>query len=88
MKRLSPGVSIITICWHSRRKVPRGITTSKYPALRGTNFSVGDPDFLYTTGFIASLNEFHGMHVPSPVRIADHIGQDTPREVLLWRYWR
>lgn len=61
----------------------RLITTSKYPPLRGTNFSVGDLDFLYTTGFITSLNEFHGMHVPSPVRIADHIGQDTPREVLL-----
>lgn len=61
----------------------RLITTSKYPPLRGTRFSVGDLDFLYTTGFISALNEFHGMHVPSPLEIADHVGQDTSREVLL-----
>jgi hypothetical protein len=23
------------------------------------------------------------MHVPAPLQVADHIGQDTPREVLL-----
>lgn len=62
----------------------RLITTSKYPPLRGTRFSVDDLDFLYTTGFISSLNEFHGMHVPSPLLIADHVGQDTPRQTLLW----
>lgn len=61
----------------------RLITTTKYPPLRGTRFSVGDIDFLYTTGFISSLNEFHGMHVPSPIEIADHVGQDTPRDKLL-----
>lgn len=61
----------------------RLITTSKYPPLRGTRFSVGDLDFLYTTGYISALNEFHAMHVPSPLRIADHVGQDTSRETLL-----
>jgi hypothetical protein len=61
----------------------RLITTSKYPPLRGTRFSVGDLDFLYTTGFIAALGEFHAMHVPAPIRIADHVAQDTPRDVLL-----
>jgi hypothetical protein len=61
----------------------RLLTTSKYPPLRGTQFSVGDLDFLYTTGFIAALEEFHAMHVPSPLRVADHVGQDTSREVLL-----
>ncbi|MBF6612266.1 MAG: hypothetical protein IVW55_03980 [Chloroflexi bacterium] len=61
----------------------RLITTSKYPPLRGTRFSVGDLDFLYTTGFISSLNQFHAMHVPSPIRISDHVGQDTPRDRLL-----
>jgi hypothetical protein len=65
------------------QSVTRLITTSKYPPLRGTRFTVGDLDFLYTTGFIASLNEFHGSHVPSPLQIADHVGQDTPREELL-----
>ncbi len=66
-----------------RQSNVRLITTSKYPPLRGTRFSVGDLDFLYTTGFIAALSEFHGMHVPSPVQIADHVGQDTPRSQLL-----
>lgn len=65
------------------QSIVRLITTSKYPPLRGTRFSIGELDFLYTNGFIAALNEFHAMHVPSPLRIADHIGQDTPRETLL-----
>lgn len=61
----------------------RLITTSKYPPLRGTRFTVGDLDYLYTTGYIAALNEFHGVHVPAPLQVADHIGQDSGREVLL-----
>jgi hypothetical protein len=52
--------------------------------LRGTRFGVGDLDYLYTTGFIAALDEFHAMHVPSPLQVADYIGQDTLRQVLLW----
>ncbi|NJO81707.1 MAG: hypothetical protein HC828_02335 [Blastochloris sp.] len=61
----------------------RLLAESMYPPLRGTHFSVGNLDFLYTTGFIAALEEFHAMHVPSPLRIADHIGQDSSRETLL-----
>jgi hypothetical protein len=61
----------------------RLITTSKYPPLRGTRFTLGDLDYLYTNGYIAELNEYHGMHVPSPVQVADHIGQDTSRDNLL-----
>jgi len=61
----------------------RLITTSSYPPLRGTRFTIGDLDYLYTTGYIAALNEFHGVHVPAPVQVADPIGQDTPRETLL-----
>jgi hypothetical protein len=61
----------------------RLITTSKYPPLRGTRFQVGELDYLYTTGFVAELGQFHGMHVPSPLLIADHIGSDSSRETLL-----
>lgn len=61
----------------------RLITTATYPPLRGTRFSIDDLDFLYTTGFVASLGEYHGVHVPSPIRIADHAHQDTSRETLL-----
>jgi hypothetical protein len=61
----------------------RLLIANKYPPLRGTRFTVENIDYLYTTGFIAELNQFHGMHVPSPIQIADHIGYDTPRETLL-----
>ncbi len=61
----------------------RLLISNKYPPLRNTRFTVENIDYLYTTGFIAELNQFHGMHVPSPIQIADHIGYDTPRETLL-----
>ena len=67
----------------SRQSTVRLITTSKYPPLRGTRFSIGNLDFVYTTGFLTELSEFHGLHVPAPLRVSDHVGQDTPREVLL-----
>jgi hypothetical protein len=61
----------------------RLLVANQYPPLRGTRFTIGDLDFLYTNGFIADLNQFHGGHVPSPIQIADHVGFDTPREDLL-----
>ena len=61
----------------------RMLTVNKYPPLRGTHFAVGDMDFLYTTGYIAELRQFHSSHVPSPLWIADHVGYDTPRSTLL-----
>ncbi|MBK9748870.1 MAG: hypothetical protein IPO91_19110 [Chloroflexi bacterium] len=61
----------------------RLMTTNKYPPIRGTSFRIGDLDYLYTTGFIQELGEFHGVHVPAPIQIADHIGQDTARETLI-----
>jgi hypothetical protein len=57
-----------------------------YPVLRGTQFTVGDIDFidfLYTTGFIHALDEFPHGHVPSPLRLADHRGGDTSVDDLL-----
>lgn len=67
----------------NRQSTVRLLIANQYPPLRGTRFTVGDIDYLYTTGFIAGLNQFHGMHVPSPIQIADHVGYDTPRETLL-----
>lgn len=66
-----------------RQDAVRLITASTYPPLRGTRFTVGQLDFLYTTGFVAELGQFHGMHVPSPLLIADHVGSDMPRETLI-----
>ncbi len=67
----------------SPQSTVRALPVSQYPVLRGTLVSVGYTDYLYTTGFIAELRQFHGTHVPSPLQIADHIGHDTPRDVLL-----
>jgi hypothetical protein len=61
----------------------RLFSANKYPPLRGTHFSVGDIDFLYTTGYLADLKQFHSVHVPSALQIADHIGGDTSRDTLL-----
>jgi len=67
----------------TRQSCVRLLTPSCYPPLRGTRFTVGDVDYLYTTGFIPELGQFHSLHVPSPIRVTDHVGQDTPRESLL-----
>jgi hypothetical protein len=67
----------------TRQSAVRLLPANQYPPLRGTRFTVGDIDYLYTTGFIAELGQFHSLHVPSPIRITDHIGQDTARETLL-----
>jgi len=61
----------------------RLVRQGQYPPLRGTWFELGDLDFLYTTGFIPELKAYPHGHVPSPLRIADHIGGDTSREELL-----
>ena len=60
----------------------RLLRDGQYPPLRGTRFSVGDLHFLYTTGFISALNAYPHGHVPSPLQMADHIG-DSPIETLL-----
>ncbi len=60
----------------------RLLRAGKYPPLRGTRFSIGDMHFLYTTGFVPALNAYPHGHVPSPLQIADHIG-DSSLETLL-----
>jgi len=61
----------------------RLIRQGLYPPLRGTWFTLGDLDFLYTTGYIPELKTYSHGHVPSPLRIMDHVGGDTSRETLL-----
>jgi hypothetical protein len=61
----------------------RLIRQGLYPPLRGTCFRLGDLDFLYTTGFIPQLGRYGHGHVPTPLRIKDHVGGDTSREELL-----
>ncbi len=61
----------------------RLIRQGQYPPLRGTWFSAEDLDFLYTTGYVPDVGGYAHGHVPSPLRIADHVGGDTARENLL-----
>ena len=60
----------------------RLIRAGSYPALRGTSFNISDISFLYTTGYIPFLGRFPQGHVPSPLELADHVG-DTSRSQLL-----
>lgn len=53
------------------------------PVLRGTAFSVGDRDYLYTVGYVDSLKVYPAMHIPTPIEITDHVGHDTARDELL-----
>ncbi len=61
----------------------RLLPEAMYPPLRGTWLTLGSLDYLYTTGFVSELQEFHGTHVPTPLRITDHIGYDTGRRAIL-----
>lgn len=65
------------------QSMARLLPVNSYPPLRGTIFSVDDIDYLYTTGYLSGLQQFHSVHVPSPLRLADHIGYDTSRNILL-----
>ena len=56
---------------------------NQYPPLRGTRYGVGDLDLIYTTGFEADLQQYRSSHVPTPLRVADHVGYDTSRRDLL-----
>ena len=60
----------------------RLLRAGKYPVLRGTHFTLGEIHFLYTTGFIPARNAYPHGHVPSPLQVADHIGDSDVREVL------
>jgi hypothetical protein len=60
----------------------RLVRAGRYPPLRGTSFTLGDISYLYTTGYVTSFGGYPHGHVPSPLRVADHVG-DTFRSKLL-----
>jgi hypothetical protein len=45
-------------------------------------FSVDDINYLYTTGFIPALHAYPHGHVPSPLQLADHIGDSSTLQIL------
>ncbi len=59
----------------------RLVRAGRYPPLRGTLFSVGEPRYLYTTGFVPALRAYPHGHVPSPLELLDHHGDSSPRKL-------
>jgi hypothetical protein len=60
----------------------RLVRAGKRPPLRGTTFHVGDIAYCYTSGYLPFLGRYPHGHVPSPLQVADHMG-DTPMPQLL-----
>lgn len=60
----------------------RLLRAGQYPPLRGTLFSLGSVNYLYTTGYLPTLCKYPHGHVPSPIQIADHV-DDTAKADLL-----
>lgn len=60
----------------------RLLRAGQYPPLRGTVFHIGNMSYCYTSGYLSYLGRYPHGHVPSPLQIADHVG-DTPRQQLL-----
>jgi hypothetical protein len=59
----------------------RLVRAGKYPPLRGTLFSVGEVDYLYTIGYIPALQTYPHGHVPAPLQIADHQGDSSRTQI-------
>jgi hypothetical protein len=60
----------------------RLLRSGQYPPLRGTVFTIGDVSYCYTSGYLRHLGCYPHGHVPSPLQVADHVG-DTPKSQLL-----
>jgi hypothetical protein len=60
----------------------RLLRAGQYPPLRGTLFSVGAVSYLYTTGYLPHIGKYPHGHVPSPLQIADHVGDTSDADLL------
>ena len=81
-----PGLSRYDLVRLSPTSEVRLLRAGQYPPLRGTVFSIGDVSYCYTTGYLPSLGRYPHGHVPSPLQVADHVG-DTPRQTCFGRSW-
>jgi len=60
----------------------RLLRAGQYPPLRGTMFSVSDTHYVYTTGYIASLDSYPHGHVPAPLVVSDHYGDAALEDII------
>ena len=70
---------LVSLCPTSEVRLLR---SGQYPPLRGTVFTIGDVSYCYTSGYLPSLGGYPHGHVPTPLQVADHVG-DTPKFQLL-----
>lgn len=73
-----PEFDLVSIWSNDRVRLLR---QASYPVLRGTQFSVGEITYLYTTGYIPTMRAFPHGHVPSPLQIADHYGDASMEQI-------
>jgi len=74
-----PNYDLVAVRPNNRIRLLR---EGQYPPLRGTAFTIDDIRYLYTTGFIPAVNAYPHGHIPSPLQVADYIG-DTPLTTIL-----
>lgn len=60
----------------------RFLRDARYPILRGSYISVGEMHLLYTTGYISTLQAFPHGHVPLPLKLTDHVGDSSIKDIL------
>jgi hypothetical protein len=60
----------------------RVLREARYPVLRGSHVTLDKTHLLYTVGYIASLQAFPHGHVPTPLKLTEHVG-DTPISAVL-----
>ena len=73
-----PEFDLVSIWSNDRVRLLR---QASYPVLRGTQFSVGEITYLYSTGYIPTMRAFPHGHVPSPLQIADHYGDASMDQI-------
>lgn len=63
----------------------RLLQIGEYPPHRGTLLHINDKNYLFTTGFIESIQTYNGPHIPSPVEIfsMDNIDINQAAQELL-----
>jgi len=60
----------------------RLLRDARYPIFRGSYIAIGDMHLLYTTGYISALQAFPHGHVPLPLKLTDHVGDSSVKNVL------
>jgi hypothetical protein len=81
-ERALKGVRLYDLVSLKRTDDVRLLRNAQYPPIRGSAFTAGDMTYLYTTGYIPHLGGYPHGHVPSPLQLADHVGDTSPDKLF------